>query len=229
MEIEEAIRIITIQINRLPEKFEESCQSLLEEIRSMSKPLSVERAEPPSTRDYGIVYNRQKRLIRVDPIVFARILKDEHKETGIPYKELVWYFVEHERGHFELQELGLEPLLQNNWRYMTLYTRFEDYVISRFLRNNRYVQIEREILKSESKHTRTFNEVCVHALGVALGYVKLEKIGVENSILQHIRLISSKMKEIERPTEVPVLLKKLFPEVASENWDDILLKDFGKS
>ena len=214
MEIGEAISIITFEIFR-PDKFEESCEFLFEEIRKMAEPLNVEKAKFPSTLDYGIVYNRERKVIRVDPIVFPRNLRDEHKETGIPYKDLIWYFVEHEKGHFELQKLGLEPSLPENGMYMTLYTRFEDYMISRFLRENKYVQIEREVLKSESKGgVHTFNDICVNALGVALGYLKLEKIGVKDSILKHIRLISSKMNEVERPTDMPGLLQKLFTEVA---------------
>lgn len=225
MEIDEAISIITWQIIR-PAKFEESCKILLEEVKRIAIPVKVERNKFMSTLGYGIVYNREKRTTRVDPIAFAYNLRDQHKDTGIPHKQLIKYAVQHEKGHFKLQESGLEPSLPSDRTYMTLYARFEDYVISRFLENGKYRQTEKIVLRSDMKRgVHTFNDVCVSALRVALRYVKIKEIEAKDSILKYIKLISSKMNEIKKPMDAPQLLQKLFPEIKSRNWNEILLQD----
>ena len=223
MEIDKAIRVITYQIFH-PDKVEESCRILLEEIRRMAKPINVEKGRFLSTLDYGIVYNREKGIIHVDPIVFASNLRDEHKETGVSYKELIWYFIEHEKGHFELQQLGLEPTLPKNEIYMTLYARFEDYVISHFLRRGKYVEIEREVLRAESKRgVRTFNDICVSALYIALGYGKLGELQFSPNVLKYISMVSSGMQAVKRPIDAPEVVHKLNSELAREDWKKFFL------
>lgn len=224
MEIDEAISIITYQTYH-PDKVEESCQILLEEIERTAKPILVEKAKFMDTLDYGIAYNCEKRIIRVDPIVFAFNLRDVHRETGISYGELVWYFVEHEKGHFELQRLRLEPPLPNDRTYMTLYNRFEDYAISVFLRKGKYIEVEREVLKAESKRgVHTFNDLCVIALCVALGYMELKKLQLPSEVLNCISLISSSMKEVEKQQDIPEVVHRLNSKLAREDWNEFFLK-----
>ena len=216
MKLDEAISIITYQIY-LPDRVEESCQLLVEEIRKIAGTIPVEKGEFTSASDYGIVYNRERKAIRVDPIVLSYNLRDLRKDTSIPYDELLWYLVDHELGHYELQQHSLTPTLHEDKTYMTLYGRFEDYAISRFLRSGRYIAIEEAILKTESRlGVHTLSDICVSALCVALGYVNLEEPQLQPKTLRYMQLASSKMNEVKELMDLPELVSQLRLELARE-------------
>ena len=221
MKLDEAISIITCETYR-PDRVEESCLFIVEEARKIAGTIAVEKAEFMNTLDYGIVFNRERKAIRVDPIVFGYNLRDHHKATGISYEKLLWRSVEHEKGHFELQQHGLQPLLPRDRTYMTLYGRFEDYAISRFLRSGEYVEVERAVLRAESRRDlHTFNDLCVEALCVALGYVELKELEIPPKFGKYVHLISVYMNAVKQPKDVPELVRKLSLKLADENLEDL--------
>jgi len=220
MNLDETIRIITYPID--PDKVWKSCQFIVEEIKKIAEPIAVEKAESMNAWHFGIVYNREKQAIRVDPVVFAYNLEDAHKNTNIAYEKLLLYFVDHEKGHFELQQQGLQPTLRKNRIYMTLYSRFEDYAISRFLRSGDYLATEKAVLKTESKRrAKTFNDICVYALYTALGYVKLKELPIFSKAQKYVRLISLNMKVIKKPMDIPETVDQLSLKLAHKDWKNV--------
>jgi len=198
--VEECVKILTSGgIGFGQSKIEEAYLALLNYIKEIAAPLSVR--EERFLLNFGIAFSPAENAIVVNPIPLAFILKDNHHSTRIPYTDLLWYLVSHEKGHCELVQKGLKPLNPGDPYYMTLYARFQDYVITKFLKkqDERYIKIEKAVLKAEVKRINgdmgiTFNDLAVLGLAIALNYVKIEDLVLTPKQIKGAEIISGKMK-----------------------------------
>jgi len=211
-----AVKIITKGLG-FDDEVKEACETLVNEVKRLAVPLNVERAPFLSTREFGIVFNPSRDVIRVDPILLAFNLRDHRNDTGIPYEDLLWYLVSHEKGHYELKQKGLRPLDPENEEYMMLYTRFEDYAISRFLRSKdeKYIRIERSILRAEARRLKVFslNDATVLGLSIAHGYIEFKELDLPSKFVEKVSSIASTMRKVKELSDIPVLVKQLLAKI----------------
>ena len=151
--LDDAIRIITHVIGSESD-IRKACDTIVDIVRAIAQPIKVERTSFLSIGEFGIAYDQDKRTILVDPIPLAFVIRDHHIATGISYEDILWYLVSHEEGHHKFRLKCLEPCYPSDPTYMMIYSRLEDYGITKFLRNNdeKYLRIE-SIMKENKKNS----------------------------------------------------------------------------
>lgn len=208
MEIGKAIEKISNPAYHPEDERREARRNLVTEIGRLAEPLDVKRDRGKGTLNYGMIFDRKEENIVVDPVALSFILKDQHKEIGIPREKLVWRMVEHEKGHFELKKSGVGPFPEKDTNSFVLRARFEDYAIARFLKDEEYRSIEKPILESECRkisEIRSVGDLCLCSLCVAHRSVNVEPkdLDFSSKSLRQMEKISSEMKDMEGADDIP--------------------------
>ena len=190
-----------------------------------------------------ICYDKNKRAMVVDPNKILDYIYLLINCTDLGFIDILFYFVLHEFGHYQLDIDGITPP-KNVYspRFLSLYSKFEDYAISKLIRGDRYRAIEEIILRfnalrfcremsipllkmlpiwhlnylSRSIITRSIDKIATIALAYALSYLDLQTIlcqfDVPNGVLMRIELISSNMTKIDSHNIGSL------PEIAYSTW-----------
>ncbi len=190
-----------------------------------------------------IIYTKSRNLIHVDTEKFVECLVIYKICAGLTPIETLYYSILHELGHYQLDKMGINPPANmKSPRFQALYSKFEDYAISRFLRGENYRVIEEKLLRFNALRSckavsipmlkliwdqglgylvrsilnRNVENISTIALAVALGYIDEKtietKYGVPSIVISRIRLIAENLARIDRDN-----ISKI-PEISCETW-----------
>lgn len=189
----------------------------------------------------SIFYNKSESTIVIRPRALIKDLVLYSECANVDAADALFYVMLHEYGHHKLNLMGINPMdLTESKRYMVIYSKFEDYAISRILMGDTYRRIERKILVYNAKRscevlemsiigslldwhidylartliTKLMDNISTIALADALDYLRLEDIsmGIPEKVIEMAKNISSTMRKISKETI------RLIPLLAYDSW-----------
>jgi len=190
-----------------------------------------------------IYYDKNGRVIIAKTKSLVRSLVVSRRDINVDVVSILFFMLMHELGHHQLHVMGVEPRPDvKSSRYLKLYSKFEDYAISRVLRGDTYRRIEQKVLSfsaiqlcrilkielfdrlfdwhlrylARTLLSRYIDYVSTVALVIALGYLSLREIvnvsSLPDNIVRFIQIIADDMTRINRNNLLSI------PSISYESW-----------
>ncbi|MEX0569332.1 MAG: hypothetical protein Q6363_009310 [Candidatus Njordarchaeota archaeon] len=192
---------------------------------------------------HSIFYDKDNFRVVVIIGRFLETCEVYEKCIGLSFSDVLTYMTLHEIGHHQLNLIEVAP--KNNVdsaRYFVIYSMFEDYIISRYLRGDIYRELEKKIIKFEATQAcrkldikilrdrsfwkaghvmrafvaRWVDQIALIGLAVALNYIDQKDLDLPENIKNLILLIADSMEKI---TEDKI---KKAPNIAYDAWLEYL-------
>jgi|GEM_PF-4546847 len=209
--------------------------------------IKIELLSKPKIKDISVFYDKLLLTIFVNPELLAKDLMLYYSCVGVDPIDALFYIFMHEYGHHQLNIMSLNPITNIESRgYYAIYCKFEDYVISKFLREDQYRKIESRILLFNALRsyealsislidnlfewhidylartiiTKYMDNIATVALALALDYLETRKIvsGIPERVSDVIKTIETYMRQVSED-EI-----KLIPKLAYKAWFDCYKK-----
>ncbi|MCR8433665.1 MAG: hypothetical protein QXH55_04345 [Candidatus Korarchaeota archaeon] len=186
--------------------------------------IKIKFLDKPRLKDLPIYYDRRSSTIFVNSVLLAKDLLLYYSCASVDPIDVLFYVFMHEYGHHQINMMGIKPMDIDSRVYYVIYFKFEDFVISRFLRKGVYRNIESKILSfnalrsleslsmgiinslfewhisylARSMVTRLMSNIATVALASALGYLNLYSVDVSvpGRIMNIIEVIEFNMRQV---------------------------------
>lgn len=217
-------------LNRSPDKITKcDAESFVEAISThflnlIGTNVKIKSIKRQRMKDLSAYYDRQSSTIFVNPISLVKDLSLYQSCAGVDPIDALFYVFMHEYGHHQINMMKIKPMDVDSRVYYAIYFKFEDLVISKFLRTSLYRSIETKILSfnalrsyeslavgivddlfewrisylARSLITRLMSNIATVALASVLGYIDLGslKVSIPKKIIDTIRVIAFYMQQV---------------------------------